>query len=111
MITRQDVRAALEKYIQNSNTKDFRPTGVRLAEIEPLSIEYLEKRILFENSKEIYRLEKITINLDERIKRLEDNVGFEDRVGAIVLRKTALFLGLLAALAALVTLFFKLVTL
>jgi hypothetical protein len=107
MITREDIHMALEKYVQSSRTKDSRPAKIRLSELEPSSIDFLETRIRYENSKEINRLEIIIVNLAERMKKLEDCAVFEDKVGAIVLRKTALFLGLLAAIAALVTLFIK----
>jgi hypothetical protein len=99
-----DIIKALEKYVDTSSRKDFLSKKVRRLELEPSILKYLETILNIANSKEIYRVEKIIIQLDAKIKRLEDPIAFEERVGAVVLKKIGAITAIIGGIAAIAAL-------
>lgn len=95
---------SLEKYIDTSNRKDLLPKTVRLAELEPSSIKYLETIINIANSREIARIEKIMVELDARINCIESPLFLENRIGGAVLKMFVIVAGIIGGVAAIVAL-------
>jgi hypothetical protein len=95
MLTQEQMRKALQEYIESSDTNDFRPKAERLLELEQSSNAYLGK-IIGQNIFEINRLEKIVISFNERLGRFEDGNRLGNRGTTIVLgKKTVLLISVL----------------
>lgn len=95
-----DLIRALERYIASSSRRDSLTQTVRLSQLEPSILKYLESKISIANSKEIHRVERIIVRLDERIKRLENPFGFEEFVGSIVMKKIVAITAIIGGIVA-----------
>lgn len=103
-MNQQDIKRYLDRYLAASSRKDTISQKVRLSELEPSSLKYLESRISISNSKEIHRVEKILIELNLRINRLENPDVFVERVSSIVLKQIVATIAIISGIATCVAL-------
>ncbi len=95
-----EIIKALERYIESSSKKENVSRQVRLSELEPSALKYLESKFRITNSKEYRNIERLLIRMDERLKRLESPYAYEELIGSLVRKKLAITIGIIAGAAA-----------